>query len=191
VLTSAFFFELFVKLFLGANFVMEEPLLLFCLRDATHDWRLLQLVNRSMCAVYRQWMKSEIDGVLVSVQSEVDGNKAECVRNELWALFDVWVGWGEQHRKVGREIMIDKLYADGLRLESKMHVGWGYGPNGCKEWIIVWHGRRVERTEYGQVGHNAARNGMVSLLRQELLARGRWPVPARPRSDPQHLHAVL
>jgi hypothetical protein len=144
-----------------------------------------------MCVVYRQLLKKEMDGVLVSVQSEVDGNKAECVRNELHALFDVWVGWGEQHRTLGREIMIDRLYADGLRLETKMHVGWGYGPNGCKEWIIVWRGRREERTEWGQAGHNAARNGMAVLLRKELQARWRWPVPARPRSDPQHLHAVL
>jgi hypothetical protein len=45
--------------------------------------------------------------------------------------------------------------------------------------------------DYGEAGHNAARNGMVALLRKELQARGRWPVPARPRSDPQHLHAVL
>jgi hypothetical protein len=166
---------------------MEEVLLPFCLRDATHDWRLLQLVNRSMCVVYRQLLKKEMDGVLVSVQSEVDGNKAECVRNELHALFDVWVGWGEQHRTLGREIMIDKLYADGLRLSTRLHVGCCGGQGR----VIVWRGRRVERIDYGEAGHTAARNGMAVLLRKELQARWRWPVPARPRSDPQHLHAVL
>jgi hypothetical protein len=121
-----------------------------------------------MCALYRQWMKSEIDGVLVSVQSEVDGNKAECVRNELWALFDVWVGWGEQHRHLGREIMIDKLYEDGVRLATHIHVGCCGGQGR----VIVWRGRRVERMDYGEAGRNAARNGMVALLRRELYARG-------------------
>ena len=150
---------------------MEEALLPVCLGDPTHDWRRLHLVNRSMCALYRQWMKSEIDGVLVSVQSEVDGNKAECVRNELWALFDVWVGWGEEHRRLGRELMIDRLYADGLRLATRLHVN---------SRVIVWRGRRVERMEFGQAGRNAARNGMVSLLRKELWPRGRWPIADRP-----------
>lgn len=162
---------------------MEEPLLLFCLRDSTHDWSRVQLVNRSMCVVFRQLLKKDMDRVLVSVQSEVDGNKDESVRNELYALFDLWVGWGEQHRKVGREIMIDKLYADGLRLATRLHVGCCGGQGR----VIVWRGRRVERMDYGESGHNAARNGMVALLRKELHARGRWPVPARPRSDPQHL----
>ena len=158
---------------------MEEPLLLFCLRDTTHDWRWLQLVNRSMCAVYRQLKKKEMDRVLVSVQSEVDGNKAECVRNELYALFDVWVGWGEQHRKLGREIMIDKLYAGGLRLETKFH---GNGGLVC---IVVWGGLRVERALGGKA--NVARNAMVRVLARALHARGRWPLAARPRSDPQHV----
>ena len=161
---------------------MEEALLTVCLRDASHDWRRLQLVNRSMCAVYRQLLKREMEEVLVSVQSEVDGNKAECVRNELWALFDVWVGWGEQHRKLGREIMIDKLYEDGLRLATRLH---GKGR------VIVWRGRRVERMEFAQGGRNAARNGMVALLRKELWARGRWPIADRPLIDPHHLHALI
>ena len=164
---------------------MEEALLPVCLGDATHDWRRLQLVNRSMCALYRQWMKSEIDGVLVSVQSEVDGNKAECVRNELWALFDVWVGWGEQHRHLGREIMIDKLYEDGVRLATHIHVGCCGGQGR----VIVWRGRRVERMDYGEAGRNAARNGMVALLRKELQVRGRWPIADRPRIDPNLLQA--
>jgi hypothetical protein len=150
---------------------MEEALLPVCLGDATHDWRRLQLVNRSMCAVYRQLLKREMEEVLVSVQSEVGGNKAECVRNELWALFDVWVGWGEQHRQLGREIMIDRLYADGLRLATRPHVN---------SRVIVWRGQRVERRVFGQAGRNAASNGMVALLRKELHARGRWPIADRP-----------
>jgi hypothetical protein len=79
---------------------MEESLLPFCLRDTTHDWRRLQLVNRSMCSVYRQLLEKEMERVLVSVQSEVDQNKTEYVLNELDTLFDVWVGWGEQDRKL-------------------------------------------------------------------------------------------
>ena len=162
---------------------MEEALSEVCLRDRTHDWRRLHLVNRSMSALYRQWMKAEMDGVLVSVQSEVDGNKAECVRNELWALFDVWVGWGEQHRQVGREMMIDRLYEDGLRLES----GKRSRLTGVRSRIIVWRGRRVERLDPGGKGRNAARNGMVALLRKELWPRGRWPIADRPRTDPNHV----
>ena len=161
---------------------MEEPLLLFCLGDARHDWRFLQLVNRSMCAVYRQLKKKEMDRVLVSVQSEVDGNKAECVRNELYALFDVWVGWGEQHREMGREIMIDQLYGAGLRLETKMHVAGDDADPGLER-VVVWGGLRVARLEYG-TARNAARNAMVSVLARVLRARGRWPVPARPAGDP-------
>ncbi len=166
---------------------MEEALLPVCLGDATHDWRRLQLVNRSMCAVYRQLVKAEMNEVLVSVQSEVGGNKAECVRNELWALFDVWVGCGEQHRQLGREIMIDRLYEDGLRLES----GKRSRITGVRSRIIVWRGRRTERVDPGGKGRNAARNGMVALLRKELYARGRWPIADRPLIDPHHLHALI
>ena len=151
---------------------MEEALSEVCLRDTTHDWRRLHLVNRSMSGLYRQWMKAEMDGVLVAVQAEVDGNKAERVRNELWALFDVWVGWGEEHRQLGREIMIDRLYADGLRVE-----------HGARTRVIVWRGRRVER-EVIEGGRAALRNGWVALLRRETEARGRWPIVDRPREDP-------
>jgi hypothetical protein len=154
---------------------MEEALLPVCLGDATHDWRRLQLVNRSMCAVYRQLLKKEMEEVLVSVQSEVDWNKTEFVRNELWALFDVWVGWGEQHRQLGRELMIDRLYADGLRLATRLHVGCCSG----RSRVIVWRGCRVDR-EVREGGRSAVRNGMVALLRKELRARGRWPIADRP-----------
>ena len=40
---------------------MEEALSEVCLRDTTHDWRRLHLVNRSMSALYRQWMKAEME----------------------------------------------------------------------------------------------------------------------------------
>ena len=163
-------------MFFAVQEKMEEALLQVCLSDTTHDWRRLQLVNRSMCEMYRRLVKAEMNEVLVSVQSEVDGNKAECVRNELHALFDVWVGWGEQHRHLGREIMIDKLYEDGVRLATHIHVGCCGGQGR----VIVWRGRRVERMDYGEAGRNAARNGMVALLRKELHARGRWPIADRP-----------
>jgi hypothetical protein len=154
---------------------MEEALLPFCLGDSTHDWWRLQLVNRSMCTVYRQLLKKEMEEVLVSVQSEVDWNKVECVRNELWALFDVWVGWGEQHRKLGRELMIDRMYADGLRLATRIHVGYCSG----RSRVIVCRGRSVDR-EVREDGRSVVRNGMVTLLRKELQARGRWPIADRP-----------
>ena len=32
-----------------------DPVLLHCLHDESHDWRHLQLVNRSMCAAFRQY----------------------------------------------------------------------------------------------------------------------------------------
>ena len=159
--------------------MMEEALLLLCLGDETHDWRRLQLVNGSMCVVYRQLKKKEMDRLLVSVRSEADNGKAECVRNELYALFDVWVGWGEQHRRLGREILIDRLYEAGVRLETKMHA------DGEKSCTVVWRGLHyAERAEGGKV-RNAARNGMVSVLRFVLHVRGRWPLADRPRSDPR------
>ncbi len=32
-----------------------HPLLLHCLKDLDHDWRPLQLVNKSMCAAFQQY----------------------------------------------------------------------------------------------------------------------------------------
>ena len=32
-----------------------HPVLLHCLQDIRHDWRPLQLVNKSMCAVFQQY----------------------------------------------------------------------------------------------------------------------------------------
>ena len=32
-----------------------HPLLLHCLQDFNHDWRRLQLVNKSMCAAFQQY----------------------------------------------------------------------------------------------------------------------------------------
>ena len=32
-----------------------HPVVLFCLQDATHEWRHLQLVNSSMCAAFRHY----------------------------------------------------------------------------------------------------------------------------------------
>ena len=64
--------------------------------------------------------------------------------------------------------MADRLYEDGLRVESGVHSR-----------IIVWRGRRAER-EVIEGGRSALRNGWVALLRKELEARGRWPVADRP-----------
>ena len=32
-----------------------HPVLLHCLQDIRHDWRLLQLVNKSMCAAFKEY----------------------------------------------------------------------------------------------------------------------------------------
>jgi hypothetical protein len=36
------------------------PVLLHCLKDLQHDWRRLQLVNKGMCAAFRQY-KEQVD----------------------------------------------------------------------------------------------------------------------------------
>jgi len=33
----------------------EHPVLLHCLQDIRHDWRPLQLVNKSMCAAFKEY----------------------------------------------------------------------------------------------------------------------------------------
>ena len=124
--------------------------------------------------------------LLVPVQAEVGGNKAECVRNELWALFDVWVGWGEEHRRLAREMLVDKLYGAGLRLETTVRVG-GAGGLVC---TVAWGNLRVERTE-DYPTRSAARNAMVRVLRVVLAARGRWPMADRPQAPPASASLVV
>ena len=124
------------------------------------------------------YKKEDIDKVLVPVPSEVA--KPQCVRNELYALFGVWVPWEEEHRAVGRELMIKHLQDDGLILEMTTYT------DGRETCSVAWRGLHVEREAKPR---SAARNAMVSALRQVLHPLGKWPIADRPRTDPNNLHA--
>jgi hypothetical protein len=122
--------------------------------------------------------KGDIDKVLMSVLSE--GHKPQCVRDELYAVFGVWVPWQEEHRALGRELMLQHLQDDGLILEMKTYT------DGRETCSIAWRGVFVERKRERLWD---ARNAMVSALRQVLHPLGRWPIAARPSTDPHILHA--
>ena len=121
----------------------------------------------------------DIDTVLVPELSE--GHKPQCVRNELFALFGVWVPWEEEYRALGRELMIKHLQDDGLMLEMKTYT------DGRETCSVAWRGLHVEREVKPR---SAARNAMVSALRQVLHPLGKWPIADRPRTDPNKLHAA-
>ena len=124
------------------------------------------------------YKKEDIDRVLVPVLCE--DAKPQCVRNELYALFGVWVPWEEEYRACGRELMIKHLQDDGLMLEMKTYT------DGRETCSVAWRGWHVEREVQRR---SAARNAMVSALRQVLHPLGKWPVADRPRTDPNNLHA--
>ena len=125
------------------------------------------------------YKKEDIEKVLVPVLPEVD--KPQSVRNELYAVFGVWVPWEEEHRASGRDLMIKHLQDDGLMLEMKTYA------NGRETCSVAWRGLHVEREVKPR---SAARNAMVSALRQVLHPLGKWPIADRPRTNPNKLHAA-
>jgi hypothetical protein len=98
------------------------PVLLECLKHVSHDWRRLQLVNKSMCAAFRHFkeqvdeytaereqMRQEAQEMAVMVQLALSDLRRRCTDNgptlnEMWADFERFTGIDMQHRRAGNEV---------------------------------------------------------------------------------------
>jgi hypothetical protein len=131
--------------------------------------------------------------VLVSVASESTG-KAQTCRNELYALFGIWVGWADKTLpKQAREDQ-DKALRDEARrlyvgelLKRGVAVAYQRFANGTQSVTVSWDGMKMER-EVKNDGRSAARNSFVALLRKRIETQKThlttWPIPDRPQTDP-------
>ena len=138
--------------------------------------------------------------VLVSVASESTG-KAQTCRNELFALFGIWIGWAdkslpknaweEQDKALRNEAR--KLYVGEL-IKRGVTVAYQRFANGTQSVTVSWDGVKMER-EVKNDGRNAARNTFVALLRKrvetQMMHVTTWPIPDRPQTDPRNGEAVL
>lgn len=132
--------------------------------------------------------------VLVSVASESTG-KAQTCRNELFALFGIWVGWAdkslpkkvweEQDKALRNEAR--KLYVGEL-LKRGVTVAYQRFANGTRSVTVTWDEVKMER-EVKDDGRSAARNSFVALLRKRVetqkMHATTWPLPDRPQTDPR------
>ena len=133
--------------------------------------------------------------VLVSVASESTG-KAQTCRNELFALFGIWIGWAdkslpknaweEQDKALRNEAR--KLYVGEL-LKRGVTVAYQRFANGTQSVTVSWDGLKMER-EVKDDGRSAARNSFVALLRKRVESQmthvTTWPIPDRPQTDPRN-----
>jgi hypothetical protein len=138
--------------------------------------------------------------VLVSVASESTG-KAQTCRNELFAVFGIWIGWAdkslpknaweEQDKALRNEAR--KLYVGEL-IKGGVTVAYHRFTNGTQSVTVSWDGVKMER-EVKNDGRNAARNTFVALLRKRvethMMHNTTWPIPDRPQTDPRNGGAVL
>ncbi len=131
--------------------------------------------------------------VLVSVASESTG-KAQTCRNELFALFGIWVGWADKTLpKQAREEQDKALRTEARRLyvgellKRGVAVAYQRFANGTQSVTVAWDGLKMER-EVKNDGRSAARNSFVALLRKrvelQMMHSTTWPIPDRPQTDP-------
>jgi hypothetical protein len=103
------------------------PVLLECLKHVSHDWRRLQLVNKSMCAAFRNFkeqvdeymaereqMRQEAQELAAMLQAALSNLSRRFPDNvptlsEMWADFERFAGIDMEHRRAGNE-------AAGLRM---------------------------------------------------------------------------
>ena len=129
----------------------------------------------------------ELDCLLASRASELTGN-AQTTRNELFALFGIWVGFSDKSlpkqaaeaqdtllRDDARRLYLQALANSGARLRDAGHSA-----------VVSWSGWTAERKVSN--GRSAARNAFVDILRKYVSAASqgvhRWPILARPGTDP-------
>ena len=133
-----------------------------------------------------------LEGVLASRASELTG-RAQTSRNELFALFGVWVGFCDTGlskaaaeaqdlllREDARRLYLEQLAGSGARVEYRGHAS-----------RVSWRGFTAER-QVGD-GRSAARNAFVDILRKFLASSGvrQWPVPQRPALDPRLVEGII
>ena len=131
----------------------------------------------------------------MSVASESTGRAQTC-RNELYALFGIWVGWvdkslpkqaREEADKASRE-EARKLYVGEL-LKRGVTVAYQRFANGTQSVTVSWDSVKMER-EVKDDGRSAARNSFVALLRKRVESQmtnvTTWPIPDRPLTDPRN-----
>ena len=132
--------------------------------------------------------------VLVSVASESTG-KAQTCRNELFALFGIWIGWADKSlAKEAAEEQDKQLRNEARRLyivelaKSGVTVSYQRFANNTQSVIVCWDGLKMER-EVKEDGRSAARNSFVALLRKRVESSRthvtQWPIPDRPLIDPR------
>jgi hypothetical protein len=132
--------------------------------------------------------------VLVSVASESTG-KAQTCRNELFALFGIWIGWADKSlAKEAAEEQDKQLRNEARRLyigelaKSGVTVSYQRFANNSQSVIVCWDGLKMER-EVKEDGRSAARNSFVALLRKRVESSRthvtQWPIPDRPLIDPR------
>jgi hypothetical protein len=111
-----------------------------------------------------------LEGVLASRASELTG-RAQTSRNELFALFGVWVGFCDTGltkaaaeaqdrllREDARRLYLEQLAGSGARVEYRGHAS--------RTVAVSWRGLTAER-QVGD-GRSAARNAFVDILRKFL-----------------------
>ena len=132
--------------------------------------------------------------MLVSVASESTG-KAQTCRNELFALFGIWIGWADKSlAKEAAEEQDKQLRNEARRLyigelaKSGVTVSYQRFANNTQSVIVCWDGLKMER-EVKEDGRSAARNSFVALLRKRVESSRthvtQWPIPDRPLIDPR------
>ena len=131
----------------------------------------------------------------MSVASESTG-KAQTCRNELFALFGIWVGWvdkslSKQAREEADKALrgeARKLYVGEL-LKRGVAVAYQRFANGTQSVTVSWDSLKMER-EVKDDGRSAARNSFVALLRKRVESQmthaTAWPIPDRPQTDPRN-----
>ena len=134
-----------------------------------------------------------LEGLLASRASELTG-RAQASRNELFALFGVWVGFCDKGltkaaaeaqdlllREDARRLYLEQLAGSGARVEDR----------GSRTVAVSWRGFTAER-QVGD-GRSAARNAFVDILRKFLASSGvrQWPVPQRPALDPRLVEGII
>ena len=130
----------------------------------------------------------ELEGLLPSKASELTGN-AQTARNELFALFGIWVGFSDKGqskqaaeaqdmllRDEARRLYLQELAKSGARVSY--HPGYSA--------VVSWSGWTTQRRLSD--GRSAARNAFVEILRKYVSSASsrvhQWPIPVRPCTNP-------
>jgi hypothetical protein len=133
----------------------------------------------------------ELEQLLVSAASESTGHHQTC-RNELWALFGVWVGFADETKcKAAFEDEEQRLRDEARELYCRELADSGAsvvysGAPGAEIVRVSWCGHTVLR-EMKKGVRNDARNAFIALLRKRLGVL--YPIEDRPLCRPWYARA--